>query len=144
MTQCSGDNPQCVPAGTACPPGTTAPAEPTPPAVPDVPAGSATGCDNVPVQAEYPDQGDVFVAFDSMCLCTVNGELTAESSARLDNALRTDPRGIAAQQALCLGTYHDTSPAACAEYAIPEFVYFVQNIYVSLTRDADGRGESFV
>lgn len=102
-------------------------------------ASLPTGCDTVPIKVEFPETGEVFVAFDSMCLCAVDGALTAESSARLDNALRTDPRAIAAQDALCRSRGLDWNREECAGYAVEEFVYFAQDIYVSLPRDVDGR-----
>lgn len=99
-------------------------------------ASLPTGCDNVPVHIYYPDRGASFVAVGSMCFCTVDGELTAESSARLENTLRTDSGAIAAAERWCEYFEKPERGADAVEEALPEFVYFTQNIEVSTTRDA--------
>jgi hypothetical protein len=96
-----------------------------------------TGCANVPVQLSY--NSHIGVAAASQCYCTVNGELTAESSARLDNFVHTDSAAIAVSLEFCASILGDDVPRdACLDFAAGEFAYDVSNIQVSGNRDTCG------
>jgi hypothetical protein len=95
-----------------------------------------TGCANVPVQLSYDTH--VGVAAASQCYCTVNGELTAESSARLDNFVHTDSAAIAVSLEFCATILGDIPRDECLDLAAGEFAYDVKNVQVSGNRDTSG------